>query len=341
MRLIKALRLLMLTTALLATGSAIASIDTACGTTEWNLTAGQYIDVGSVTVNNDTENLYVKYKLDAPGAVLGTVHLWVGNTDPTTVSTSNTFPTTPKGTPIPGKFPYSYNVAGGTEYAFAIPLTSLSIADVKSACPLALYVVAHAEVNIDADHDGSYEQQQTAFGGDNPINVVEPGRWWYYGGYNVCCDIPPPPVISQCETAFAKGGYVFTTDKKSNPEKLPSLNLTKNRWGWAINMLSPGAGSYSIYAGAGLNDVSKGTKVGTLSVGWDGSNATVTYSLSGAVMKEVHIYASDTKPTTLAPGQYGYTQYFDPAVTGHSVTFNVTDTNGDGIWLIAHAVSCK
>jgi hypothetical protein len=33
----------------------------ACGTTTWDLTAGQTIDVGSVTVSNDLNNVYVTY----------------------------------------------------------------------------------------------------------------------------------------------------------------------------------------------------------------------------------------------------------------------------------------
>jgi hypothetical protein len=35
--------------------------------------------------------------------------------------------------------------------------------------------------------------------------------------------------------AFAYGTHVFTTEIKSNPDNLPSLNITKNRWGWANN----------------------------------------------------------------------------------------------------------
>jgi hypothetical protein len=63
----------------LMTAGAGASFAQTCGTTTWNLTAGQTIDVGSVTVSNDAENLYVTYKLDYPGAYFGTLHLWAGN----------------------------------------------------------------------------------------------------------------------------------------------------------------------------------------------------------------------------------------------------------------------
>ena len=243
-------------------------------------------------------------------------------------------PKNSQGIPVPGQFPYVHDASGATSYTFIVPLNSLSITDIAQACPLKLYVATHAEVSID---DGSGNiSQETAWGGDQPGTGP---RWWFYAQYNLCCDVPP--VIAECETAFAKGGYVFTTDKKSNPEKLPSLNLIKNRWGWAINLTSPGETTYQIWKGAGLNNTANGELVGTVTVNWTGTEVTVNYNLPDDVMKELHIYAGDLKPTTVAPGQYGYTQYFDPSVPNHTATLSVADTNGDGIWLIAHAVSCE
>ena len=179
---------------------------------------------------------------------------------------------------------------------------------------------------------------QTAWGGD----TAGPGnRWWFYANYaTACCEDAPPAPSEKYGTAFAKGGWVFTTDKKSNPEKLPSLNLTRNRWGWAINLQSAGTTTYELWNGAGLNYTSKGKLVGTVTVDYDGSVATVTYDLnSGFSIGEAHIYAGDFKPTTLAPGQYGHTAYFDPTATTYSASFDVTDTNGDGVWFIVHAVA--
>jgi hypothetical protein len=305
-------------------GSATSVFAAACGTTTWNLIAGQTNDVGSVTVENDTSYLYVTYKLDEPGATFGTLHLWVGN-DLVNV------PSNPQGTPVPGQFPYKPDASGLTEYTFKILLTELGIQDVTKACvptPLQLYVVAHAEVNIDGEHE-------TAFGGDQTGSGP---RWWFYAKYSVCCSTPP--VIRICETAFAKGGWVFTTDAKSNPESLPSLRLIKNRWGWAINLSTSSTSYYDIWAGAGLNRTSSGTLVGRLKIVWDGEFATVTYELAdGADMKELHVYASPDKPTTVAPGQYGFTQYFDPPVDSFSEVFYLPN-DGDGVWVIAHAVTC-
>jgi hypothetical protein len=300
-----------------------------CGTTTWDLTAGQYNDVGSVVVSNDMDNLYITYTLNSEGATLGNLHAWVGN-DLTSV------PSNRQGIPVPGQFCNAlggrcYDASGLTTYTFTIPFSELNIADASAACKSTFEVVTHAEVKMPG---GGTE---TAFGGDTPGSGT---RWWYYGTYTICCDFGPPP---ECfyKTAFAKGNWVWTTDKKSNPENLSSLRLTKNRWGWAINLTATGQTSYDIWAGAGLNDTAKGVKVGTLTVNWTGTNAVVTYTmLSGYYLKEVHLYAADARPATTAPGQYGNLDSFEGA--GASIyTFNVplADTNAmDGVWLIAHAV---
>ncbi len=128
---------------------------------------------------------------------------------------------------------------------------------------------------------------------------------------------------------------------RANPEGLPSLGLSRNRWGWAINLTAPGTTTYPIYAGAGLNHTGAGQRVGTLTVSYTGSQVTATYAMApGAKMTEAHLYAGDTKPTTIAPGQFGNTATFAMPATTHSVTVDVADSNGDGVWLIAHAVVC-
>jgi hypothetical protein len=318
-----------------------ASIEEACGTTTWDLTAGQTINVGTVTVSNDTQFVYVNYTLDTvahPGATLGNLHLWIGN------DLAN-IPANSQGTPVPGQFCQAdggacYDATGLTSYTFAISFADLNIVDVTNACPLSLYVVTHAEVDLDGP---SVPGHETAFGGPNPGSG---NRWWFYGIYEVCCEQPPNPPVPTCETAFGKsprkdGGYVWTTSKKSNPERYPSLKLTRNRWGWALNMLAPGTYVQDLYAGAGLNDTSKGTLVGTVYVSWSGSQAKVTYkTLPGYTIEEVHLYAKDARPTTTAPGQYGYLDEFDPNVSFYTFLVPLVDFNKDGVWVITHAVVC-
>lgn len=312
-----------------------AAIEDACGLTEWTLTAGQNIPVGTVSVSNDTTNVYVTYDLTFPDATFGTLHAWVGN------SLLN-LPANPQGTPVPGQFCDAdggacADATGLTTYTFAIPFADLNIVDISEACGADLFVVTHAEVNADTNGDGEVDHE-TAFGGPNPGDGP---RWWSYGLYEICCDGgDPDPEI--CTTAFAKGGWVWTTDKKSNPEQLPSLKLTRNRWGWAINVTAVGHTEYPIYAGAGLNKTSSGVHVGTLSVDWDGVTASVTYTMFEDVsMEEVHLYAGDTAPTTIAPGQYGYLDSFDPNVGTYTFTVALEDTNlTGGVWIVAHAAAC-
>jgi len=291
-----------------------------CGSDTLTLWAGQTIDAGTLIVSNDETNLYVTYTTTGK---FGTLHLWVG-TD------FSLLPMNSQGTPVPGQFPYVVDATGLTTYMFVIPLANISF---YSQCGDIIYVVAHAEVTINGNNE-------TAFGGD--IEGTGTNRWYYYTEYvTACCSDNPPPVsYEKLGTAFAKGGYVFTTDKKSNPENLPSLNLTKNRWGWAINLTAPATETYDLYVGAGLNRTSKGILVGTATVDFTGTQATVTYNLStGYSIEEAHVYAGDLVPVTLAPGQYGNTFYFDPFVSTWSFTVDVEDTDGDGVWFIIHAVA--
>lgn len=287
----------------------------------YDLFAGQDNDVGSVTIVNDASTLYVTFQA-TDGNTFKVLHLWVG-TDLLDV------PTNSSGVPVPGQFPYQYDVNGGQTYTFEV---ELGTADLPAACGTNLFVVAHAEVVTDGGASGEHE---TAFGGDDPGDGP---RWWYYMTYTLQCCTGNQGGGS-FETAFAYGTHVFSTHRKSNPDDFPSLGLTRNRWGWAINLTATGTTTYDIWAGAGLNDTGNGTLVGTLTLVWDGTDLEVTYDLDGDyTMSEIHVYAADEEPTTHAPGQYGYIEYFDPYAGDAEATFTVDDVNGDGIWVIAHAV---
>jgi hypothetical protein len=299
-----------------------------CGSSSYTLWAGQTINGGALTVSNDADSLYVTYSTSFS---FGTLHLWVG-TDMTLL------PVNGQGVPIPGHFPYAQDTNGGTEYTFSIPLGSIPyLADASGKlCDKSISVVAHAEVTINGEHETAWGGNEAAPGPQIPGS----GRWAYYGTYQVaCCATPPPPATQKLGTGFAKGTYIFTTDPKSNPERLASLKLTKNRWGWAINVTAEGTTTHDVWVGAGLNNTTKALKVGTVTITNSAGSLTVTYNLTGSyVMEEAHIYANDFKPSTIAPGQYGHTAYFDPFANTYSYTTTATDTNGDGIWVIAHAV---
>lgn len=284
--------------------------------------AGQTIDAGSVTIYNDATNLYVTvYSEFGFQSVDENIKMWVG-------ADFTTLPVNGQGVPINGQFPYKVTTSG-TTYTFTIPLNDLSLVN---QCGDLIYIVVHGDVLASDGNGGT--TAETAFGGDTPGGTGN--RWWFYTTFNIQCCNGGGGGFDHEETAFAKGGWVWTTQPKSNPENLPSLNLTKNRWGWAINLTETGTTSYQIWAGAGLNNTSNGVLVGTLSVNYTGTQAIVTYNMnSGYQMKEVHIYVSDTLPTNIAPGQYGNTVYFDPMSGEYTATI---DVSGSSIWIIAHSV---
>ncbi len=304
-----------------------------CGKTTWKLTAGQTHNAGTVTVANDSEYLYIQYKTSS-GWVLRELHAWAG-------TNKGYLPTAPNGNPIPGQFPYKVDSlpGGTTSYTFVVPLDELLMQDIAKSCPAnppRLFVYTHATV-----FNKTTGKTETAWGGG--IQGQTP-RWHFYGSYTLCCP-DDQPVLAVCETAFGYGTHVFVKRDKANPEGLPSLRITQSRWGWAFRLtenMSPH--SRPLYAGAGGNDVTKGVLVGNVVIEWDGYVATVTYNLDAPYyLKEVHIYASDRRPTRVAPGRYGFADYFDAdsQTRTYSQTFGVSDKNGDGsIWIIAHSVTC-
>lgn len=289
----------------------VARLDsTACVATVWGLVDTQSEKVGTVTVSNTATDLVVAYSLFKPGATFGNLHMWAGKDFSTLSGGGTSFP-------LVGQLPHQADATGQTTYTFTIPLGSLGITTCE---PVSLHVVTHADIR---NGDGSAD---TAFGGP----TAGPGdALWYYGTYTLCCDtVEPPPQEYREETAYAKGSNTFI-----------DLKIGKN-WGWAIELKAPGVSSYDIWAGAGQNDTTKGTRVGTLTVDWSGSQVTLTYALTGgARMSEAHVYVGDQRPTTTAPGKYGNTFSFDPWTSTHSVTLPLADSgDADGVWLVAHAV---
>ena len=304
-----------------------------CPAATWDLIAGDSIKAGTVTVTNDTKNLYVTYKLTYPGAAFGMLRLWAGNN-------MESMPATGKGTPMPDRFPWQTDAEGLKTATFTIPFSSVSIVDSADTCSASLYVTAYGEVRMDGNHDGIRESLR-AFAGNTPGMGPQP---WHYGLYGVCCVSGRPFTAMTCDSTFAKGGWVWVTDAKANPENLPSLNLTNNKWGWAINLKAAGVGTtvYDLWAAAGLNDTSKGYKTGTLTVTWTGLTASVTYDIFPAyTLQDVHLYADDVPPTTTAPGQFGYSDSFDPTVSTYTFkNVPLADTDADGVWLIGNATVC-
>jgi hypothetical protein len=311
-----------------------------CGYEEFTLWAGQDIDAGQVIVYNDAENLYITVvTTEGFQNIAENIKLWL-DTD------YGNLPTNPQGIPNPGQFPDKYKVTvpdGTLTYTYEIPLSDVNGYDVTTCGEQGIYIVIHVDVLAPDGSGGT--SAETAWGGDIPMG--EENRWWFKLIYNPqCCeDDPGPDPEYFLETAFAYGNYVFVTPLNgkrawsNNPDHLAYLELTRNRWGWAINLTAAGENILPIYAGAGLNNTANGTLVGQATVDWDENTLTVSYDMDEPyVMEEAHVYASDLVPATIAPGQYGNIYYFDPYSASETYSYDVSDSNGDGIWIIMHAV---
>jgi hypothetical protein len=200
-----------------------------CVPTVWQLTAGQTIPVGSVIVNNDGENITVTYNLSnekAPLACFGQLHLWGG---PNLADV----PSNPQGTPVPGQFPYQFNATGLRTHTFTIPIADR----LEPACnaALSLYIVSHAEVDLDCTPGLAEEEHETAFGGNQAGGDGD--RWWFYGNYTLCCPRPVDPPVSGCTEETAWGG--------TTPGKGPAW------WYYYDNILTD---PQPIYAGQNLTN---------------------------------------------------------------------------------------
>lgn len=153
--------------------------------------AGQHTDVGSVTVGNDADSLYVTYKTTGDW-YMKKLHLYVGACDEVPKN---------KGGLIPGQFE---KVDGqfGVQVSFMPYQTTHRIAIAKKDLPECFCVAAHAEVEKVVN---GKVNSQTAWGeGENMGN-----NWSMMFDYCVqeCTppDEPPTEVCYKGETAWAAG----------------------------------------------------------------------------------------------------------------------------------------
>jgi len=101
--------------------------------------AGQNFDAGTVSANNDAENLYVTFTTTG-GWTMGLTHLYVGLVPPASYA--------------PGSFPYqTAHDPAVTSFTYTIPL-----ADIGAVPGDTVYIAAHAEVS-------NGEQSETAWAG--------------------------------------------------------------------------------------------------------------------------------------------------------------------------------
>lgn len=134
------------------------------------------------------------------------------------------------------------------------------------------------------------------------------------------------------ETAWAYGGDYANCFKEYGI----------NNWGWTNGPLGAGYYEFDIYAGAGKCDLTKGALVGTLTINYDGSTATVAYDLDEPwAMDYTQLYVgseplpmTDKGKYTASPGQFPKSHYFPEGATTDE--FTVSDLSGP-IYVAAHA----
>jgi len=294
-----------------------------CGEPETvTLLAGQYFEAGTITIGNDTELLCI-YVEAAEGWYLEETQIHIAD-DPADIPQKN-------GNPAPGQFDYQFtHETYATADTLCLSLDSLGLA-VDDSTAIAVHT---ALVNIEGMDT---IRTETGWGNGEPF----PGKnWAMFNWYTIQKCEPPddpewPPEGEGCETAFAMGDSTFI-----------EMGLTNARWGWAA-MIPWGAEDmmFDLYAGAGQNDLSKGTLVGSVTVSAGTDGAMVEFDLlDGFYLDETHLYFSSTRPETIAPGQYGYLH--DPVVsqTPYPMTDSYLDLPGlpvyTSAYMIAHGVVC-
>ena len=148
---------------------AIAS--TTCENTVSQFYAGKNMLAGTITVRNDSVNMYVTFHTNGDWLMQQT-HLYVGPL--------SGLPTGSSGNPKIGNFPYKQpHEPKVTDYTYTIPLSSIT-----SNC---IVVAAHAEV-VQLSSNGSYVNGQTAWGAGKQISSG--GSWASYFDYCICQPTP-------------------------------------------------------------------------------------------------------------------------------------------------------
>lgn len=139
-----------------------------------------------------------------------------------------------------------------------------------------------------------------------------------------CGSNPPPPPQTCSGTAY---GYVAPPGPGQSTTFI-SLGIGKN-WGWVITGSTPPTISGTLYLGAGGNDISKATAVGTFTIAHMGSKLVVTYNaFSPWYLSSTHFYYGSAPPAKIAPGQFGYKHDLAASITtdSHSIAFDPSKT---------------
>ncbi|MBW2537255.1 MAG: hypothetical protein JRI55_37560 [Deltaproteobacteria bacterium] len=315
-----------------------------------DLLAGQHIEAGTVCYSVNGTSMDVTFSTSG-GWQLEEAHAWIG-------CDAEGYPQARNGNPKIGNFPYnSGDITGQTTYSFSVDLSSLDcLASVNCTDGNILFSMAHAALRL-VDGSGNVIQTETGWADGDPSG----GKSWATranitlmddscgggGGGDKCY---------QDETAFG-----YDAPSATCFSELGSLVTNPSRWGWSNGIYGPGTYSFKVYAGAGSGGSAdcvitnsdgsqRATDVGTATLVYDGSSATVTYNLTdGWFLETTHVYVgcdqlASTKQEgfTLAPGQYGSENKFDLTAKSTSSTHTINGLScANGIYAVIHAAVLK
>ena len=302
-----------------------------------DLLAGQTIVSGEVCFedydsNNDGYPDVLKVCYNTTGGwELTEVHFFIG-------SSVNEIPMTNSGNPIPGQFPYkSGNITGETSYCFEIPFSAFGM-----TCPSSgthFTVAAHAAVRKLLP-GGGY-QTETGWGAGERIK--KKGNWGTFFDIKICCDNTCTEPTDCEETAFA-----YDPSNATCFDQFSEFINNPERWGWSNGSYGQGTYTMELWGGAGQCDLSKGALVGSLTLNYSGSTATVTYNtIPPYSLAEAHLYVGNNPLATtqnganagqftIAPGQFPYGNGSLPDGTT-SKTYTINGLSGN-IYVVAHSV---
>ena len=301
-----------------------------------DLIAGQNLDIGDVCVTADNEFVYIHYKVDETNDwYLGDTHLWVGQS-------IADMPQNRAGNPKIGQFPYGFEGVNSKEWVQQISLFSLGLS-VEDICNEDQVVLFAAHAAVYESINGLVTGSETDWADGEPI--TDKGSWAMFDSFTLTCeDGNRPP--EECSTAFAFGDTEL--DDLEDPYN-PGSPLT-NRWGWQITADITGFTSTGqkefvatpIYAGAGQNDITKGTHVGNFVYHYDGESLVAKFRVFPEFeLIETHLQAENLPTDTAAPGQFSRNG-FQTTFTDYGAIYRVDNAYDGGLlYIVAHAVVCE
>jgi len=134
-----------------------------------------------------------------------------------------------------------------------------------------------------------------------------------------CGYVPPPP------PTCTRTAYGYTPGLS---EAFTSLGIGSN-WGWGVSGNPPMQGT--LYQGAGGNDLSNATAVGSFAIAQVGGTVNVTYAITNpsCSLQTTHLFAGSSWPSSVVPGQFGNTQNLATGTTTstYNIPCNSTLTN--------------